>query len=144
MAAPFLQCTKEEQYAGISFLVRHGEHSRNSSQNTFTQYGGSCLSQIKFYDWLENYRIGRTSVTVLECHGQRVQTEIFGKRTEESVCVDGRVTVDESVGKYEFSRLLLLTVIHKDLQFMNLAQFSPNIIVAKRNILLRQCRSADG
>jgi hypothetical protein len=71
----------------------------------FSPIMAAFASSNENFDWEDTFRNGKTSVTVLECHGQRVKREIFKNRTERSVCVDKRVTLDEIVQKFQFHPL---------------------------------------
>jgi len=51
------------------FVLRHGEHSKKSSQKAPPKYGCSFLAQRIFYDWVDTFRSRRTNVTVLAYHG---------------------------------------------------------------------------
>ena len=56
MAAPLSICTKEEMRAVIRFLF--AEIIRRMQ----AQYGDSCLSRSKIYEWIERFKQGRTSL----------------------------------------------------------------------------------
>jgi hypothetical protein len=61
MAALLDNCTREKQRSIIIFLwsgVKLSEIDRRMIQ----QYGGSCISERKMYQWVERFQEDRTSV----------------------------------------------------------------------------------
>jgi transposase len=62
MAAPLENCTREEQRSVIRFLWSEGVKPREIHRRMIQQYGGSCMSKRKVYQWVERFQEGRTSV----------------------------------------------------------------------------------
>jgi transposase len=62
MAALLKNCIREEQRSVIRFLWSEGLKPREIHRRMIQQYGGSCMSERKMYQWVERFQEGRTSV----------------------------------------------------------------------------------
>jgi hypothetical protein len=62
MATPLENCTREEQRSAIRFLWSEGVKPSEIHRRMIQQYGGSCMSERKVYQWVERFQEGRTSV----------------------------------------------------------------------------------
>jgi hypothetical protein len=62
MATPLENFTREEQHSVIRFLWLERVKLREIHRRMFQQYGGSCMSERKVYQWVEIFQEGRTSV----------------------------------------------------------------------------------
>jgi hypothetical protein len=56
MAAPLSTCTVEEQRSVIRFLWSEGVKPSEIYRRMKVQYGDSCLSQGRVYEWVERFR----------------------------------------------------------------------------------------
>jgi hypothetical protein len=86
MDAPLSICTKEEMRGVIRFLFAEGVKPVEIIRRMQTQYGDSCLSRSKIYEWIDHFKKGRTSVCDEERSG-RLSTS----RTENSIQAVGRM-----------------------------------------------------
>jgi hypothetical protein len=63
MAAPISSCTVEEQRSVIRFLWSEGVKPSEIYRRMKVQYGDSCLSQGRVYEWVERFQTDdKTSV----------------------------------------------------------------------------------
>ena len=62
MAAPLSTCTVEEQQRVIRFLWSEGVKPSEIYRRMKVQYGDSCLSQGRVYEWVERFKNGRQNV----------------------------------------------------------------------------------
>jgi len=58
MAAPLSTCTVEEQRSVIRFLWSEGVIPSEIYRRMKVQYGDSCLSQGRVYEWVERFQNG--------------------------------------------------------------------------------------
>jgi len=63
MAAPLATCTVEEQRSVIRFLCSEGVKPSEIYRIMKAQYGDSCLSQRRVYEWVERFQNGRQNVS---------------------------------------------------------------------------------
>ena len=63
MAAPLSTCTVEEQRSVIRFLWSEGVKPTHIYRRMMVQYGDSCLSQGRVYEWVERFRNERQNVS---------------------------------------------------------------------------------
>jgi len=63
MAAPLSTCTVEEQRSVISFLWSEGMKPSEMYRRMKVQYGDSCLSQGRVYEWVERFQNVRQNVS---------------------------------------------------------------------------------
>jgi hypothetical protein len=70
MAAPLSVCTKAEQRSVIRFLWSEGVSGAEIHRRHSAQYGNSVLPLRSVYEWIENFKNGRTSVTHEEGAGR--------------------------------------------------------------------------
>jgi hypothetical protein len=64
MAARLENCTIEKQCSVIRFLWSEGVKPRETHRRMIQQYGGSCMSERKVFQWVERFQEGRRSVTI--------------------------------------------------------------------------------
>jgi hypothetical protein len=62
MAALLENCTREKQRSVIKFLQSEGVKPWEIHRRMIQQYGGSCMSERKVYQWVERFQEGQTSV----------------------------------------------------------------------------------
>jgi len=62
MAAPLSTCTVEEQRSLIRFLLSEGVKPSEIYRRMKVQYGDSCLSQGRVYEWVESFQNGRQNI----------------------------------------------------------------------------------
>jgi len=88
MAAPLSTCTVEEQRSVIRFLWSEGVKPSEIYRRMKVQYGDSCLSQGRVYEWVERFQTGRQNVNDEHWSGRPVsvasetvkqQVELFSK-----------------------------------------------------------------
>jgi hypothetical protein len=60
--SPLWICTKEEQRAVIRFLCAEGVPGAEMHRRISVQYENSVVSQRMFYEWIERFENGRTSI----------------------------------------------------------------------------------
>jgi len=70
MASPLAVCTKEEQRAVIRFLWSEGVPGAEIHRRLSTQYGDSALPRRSVYEWIEEFKSSRRSVTHKEGAGR--------------------------------------------------------------------------
>jgi len=70
MAAQLRQCTKSERRAVIGFLDAEGIKTSNIYKGMKEQYGESCLTERKAYEWAELFKNGRTCMDDLPRSGR--------------------------------------------------------------------------
>jgi transposase len=63
MEALLSECTISEQRAVITFLWAEGIKPSEIHKRMLVQYGDKCTGQRKFYEWVERFKNGRTTVT---------------------------------------------------------------------------------
>jgi len=63
MTASLSTCTVEEQRSVIRFLWSEGVKPSEIYRRMKVQYGDSCLSQGKVYEWVERFQNGRQNVS---------------------------------------------------------------------------------
>ena len=63
MATPLSTCTVEEQRSVIRFLLSEGVKPFEIYRRMKVQYGDSCLSQGRVYEWVERFQNGRQNVS---------------------------------------------------------------------------------
>ena len=63
MAAPLSTCTVEEQRSVICFLWSEGVKPSEIYRRMKVQYGDSCLSLERVYEWVERFQNGRQNVS---------------------------------------------------------------------------------
>jgi len=56
MAAPLSTCTVEEQRSIIHFLLSEGVKPSEIYRRMKVQYGDSCMSQGRVYEWVERFQ----------------------------------------------------------------------------------------
>jgi transposase len=97
MEAPLSICTNEHMRGVIRFLLGEGFKTMEIIRRMKAQYGDSCLSHSKIYDWIDHFKNGRTSI----CDEERSERPSVS-RTENSIQAVGRtvrenrrITVDD-------------------------------------------------
>jgi hypothetical protein len=73
MATPLENCAREELHSVIRFLWLEKVKLMEIHRRMFQQYGGSCMSDRKVYQWVERFQEGQTSVAD-ERHSSRLCT----------------------------------------------------------------------
>jgi len=63
MAAPLSTCTVEEQRSVICCLWSEGVKPSEIYRRMKVQYGDSCMSQGRVYEWVERFQNGRQNVS---------------------------------------------------------------------------------
>ena len=63
MATPLSTCTVEEQWSIIHFLWSEGVKPSEIYRRMKVQYGDSCLSQGRVYEWVEKFQNGQQNVS---------------------------------------------------------------------------------
>jgi len=63
MAAQLSTCTVEEQRSVIRFVWSEGVKLSEIYRRMKVQYGDSCLSQGRGYEWVERFQNGRQNVS---------------------------------------------------------------------------------
>jgi len=63
MAAPLSTCTVEEQRSIIRLLWSESVKPSEIYRRMKVQYGDSCLSQVKVYEWVEIFQNRRQNVS---------------------------------------------------------------------------------
>ena len=84
MAAPLSTCTVEEQRSVIRFVWSEVVKSSEIYRRMKVQYGDSCLSQGRVYEWVERFQNGRQNVSGEQWSGRpvRVASETVKQQVE--------------------------------------------------------------
>ena len=119
MAAPLSVCTKEEQRSVIRFLWSEGASGVEIHRRLPAQYGNSVLPQRSVYEWIEQFKNGRTSVTHEEGAGRpsTATTDDNTERVCDTVLLDRRLTTDEVANRLLISHGSAYEIIHNRLGF---------------------------
>ncbi|XP_035226061.1 protein GVQW3-like [Stegodyphus dumicola] len=117
--APLATCTSEEQRSVIRFLRSEGVKPIDIFRRMKVQYGDSCLSQPKIYEWCRKFANGVTSVADAPCPGQarRVVTPETISAVEAIVLENRRVTIDEIAACVHMSHGSAHHIVYDVLQF---------------------------
>jgi len=80
------------------------------------QYGGSCLSQERMYEWVERFQNGRQNVSDEHRRGRpvRVATETVKQQIEQRIRDYRRVTIDEIAIEFNMSHGSVYNIVHND------------------------------
>jgi transposase len=97
MEAPLSICTKEEMRGVIRFLVPEGVKPVEIIRRMQAQYGDNCLSRNKIYEWIDQFKKGRTSVCDEERSGRpsTSRTENSVQAVERMVRENRRIILDD-------------------------------------------------
>jgi transposase len=99
MEAPLSIYTKEEMRGVIRFLFAEGVKHVEIIRRMQVQYGDTCLSRSKIYEWLDHFKKRRTSMCDEKRSG-RPSTSRTGNRIqalERMVRENRQITVDDTV-----------------------------------------------
>jgi transposase len=98
MEAPLSICTKEEMQGVIRFLFAEGVKPVEIFRQMQAQYGDNCLSRNKIYEWIDQFKKGRTSVCSEERSGRpsTLRTENSVQAVERMVRENRRITVENT------------------------------------------------
>jgi transposase len=90
-------CTKEEMRGVIRFLFAEDVKLVEIIRRMQAQYGDSCLSRSKIYEWVDNYKKRRTSLFDEERSGKTPtsRTENNIQAVERMVREKRRITVND-------------------------------------------------
>lgn len=97
MAAPLFVCTKEEQRSVIRFLWSEGVKGAEIYRRLSSQYGDNVLPQRSVYEWMEQFRNGRTSVTHEQGAGRPSTSTADDNidKVRDMILNNRRITIDE-------------------------------------------------
>ena len=119
MAAPMSTCTVEDQPNVIRFLWSEGVKRSEIYRRTNVQYGDSCLSQGRGYEWVERFQNGRQNVSDEHRRGRPVSvaTETVKQQIEQRIRDYSRVTTDEIAVAFNLSHGSVYNIVHNDLGY---------------------------
>jgi transposase len=97
MAASLSTCTVEDQRGVICFLWSEGVKPSEIYRKMKVQYGDSCLSQGRVYEWVERFQNARQNVSDEHWSGRPVSvaTELVKQQIKQRIREYRRVTIDE-------------------------------------------------
>ena len=110
MAAPLSTCTVEEQRSVVHFLWSEGVKP-SEIYRMKVQYGDSCLSQGRVYEWVERcdeHRNGRPVSMATETMKQQIERRILDYR---------QVTTDKIAVEFNMSNGSAYNIVHDDLGY---------------------------
>jgi len=83
------------------------------------QYGDSCLSQGRLYEWVERFQNGRQNVSDEHQSGRSVSvaSETVKQHVEQQIRDYRRVTVDEIAAELNMSHGSAYNIVHNDLGY---------------------------
>jgi hypothetical protein len=83
------------------------------------QYGDSCLSQGRVYEWVDGFQNGRQNVSDEHWSGRSfsVATETVKQQIEQRICDYRRVTVDEIAVELNMRNGCAYNIVHYDLGY---------------------------
>jgi len=134
VAAPLAVCTKEEQRAAIRFLCSEGVPGAEIHRRLSAQYGDSALPRRSVYEWIENFKSGRTNVTHEEGAGRPSTSTTDEKiqQAREMVLANRRVAIDEVACSLQISHGSAYQIIHDELGFHKIcARWVPRELTAE-------------
>jgi len=119
MAALLSTCTMEEQRSIIRFLWSEGVKPSEIYRRMKVQYGDSCLSQGRVYEWVERFQNGRQNVTDENRSGRPVDvaTETVKQQIEQRIRDYRQVTIDEIAVELNMSHSSGYNIVHDDLGY---------------------------
>ena len=81
------------------------------------QYGDSCLSEGRVYEWVERFQIGRQNVSDEHWSGRPVNiaTETVKQQSEQLIRDYRRVIIDEIAVEFNMSHGCAHNIVHDDL-----------------------------
>jgi len=134
MAAPLAVCTKEEQRAVFRFFWSEGVPGAAIHRRLSTQYGDRALPRISVFEWIEDFKSGRTSVTHKEgagCPSTSTNDEMI-QQAREMVLANRRVAIDEVACSLQISHGSAYQIIHDELGFHKVcARWLPRELTAE-------------
>jgi transposase len=115
MAAPLSTCTVEEQRSVIRFLWSEGVKPSEIYRRMKVQYGDSCLSQGRVYEWVERFQNRRQNVSDEHQSGRPVSvaTETVKQHFEQRIRNYRRVTIDETAVELNMSYSCAYNIVHE-------------------------------
>jgi transposase len=83
------------------------------------QYGDSCLSQGRVYEWVERFQSGRQNVSDEHRSGRPVSVaiETVKQQIEQRICDYRQVTIDEIALEFNMSHSSAYNIVHDDLRY---------------------------
>jgi len=83
------------------------------------QYGDSCLSQERVYEWVERFQNGRQNVSDEHRRGRSVSvaTGTVKQQIEQRIRDYRRVTIDEIAIEFNISHGSAYNIVHNDLGY---------------------------
>ena len=105
MAAPLSACAVEEQRSVIRLLWSEIVKPSEIYRRMKVQYGDSCLSQGRVYEWVERFQNRRQNVSDEHRSGRPVSvaSETVKQQVEQRIRDYRRVTVDEIAAEFNMS-----------------------------------------
>ena len=119
MAAPKSTCTVEEQRIVTRFLWSDGVKPSEIYRRMKVQYGDSCLSQARVYEWVERFQNGRQNISEEHQRGRpaSVATETLKQQIKQRIRDYRRVTIDEIAVAFNMSHNSAYNIVHNDLGY---------------------------
>jgi hypothetical protein len=85
MAAPFIECTEEQQRSVIRFLWSKSVETSETYGRMTLHYGDNRMSQMKVYEWLEKFKGRQASVD--NARSERSSTAIYVEVRSRSISI---------------------------------------------------------
>jgi transposase len=119
MASPMPTCTVEEQRNLIHFLWSEGVKPSEIYGRIKVQYGDSCLSQGRVYEWVERFQNGRQKISDKHHRGSPVcvATETVKQQIWQRIRDYRRVTIDEIALAFNMSHSSAYNIGHNNLGY---------------------------
>jgi len=113
MAVPLSIITVVEQRSVIRFLWSEGVKPSEIYRSMMVQYGDSCLSQGRVYEWAERFRNGRQNINDKHRSGRPVSvaSETVKQQVEQRIRDYRRVTVDEIAAAFNMALRAILSIM---------------------------------
>jgi transposase len=107
----------EGQLGVIRFSWSDGVKPSKIYRRMKVQYGDSCLSQGRVYEWVERFQNGRQKVSDEHWSGRpgSVATERVKQQIEQRIQDYRRVTIDKIAVEFNMSNGFAFNIIHNDL-----------------------------
>jgi transposase len=131
MAVPLSTCTVEEQRSVIRFLWSEGAKPSEIYRRMKVQYGDSCLSQGRVYEWVERFQNKRRNISDEHRSGRPVSvaTETVKQQIEQRIRDYRRVTIDKIAVELNISHASAYNIVHDDLGYRIVLQMGPKAVV---------------
>jgi transposase len=119
MATSLPTSSLEEQRSVIHFLWSKGVKPSEIYRRMTVQYGDSCLSQGRVYEWVERFQNGRQNVINEHRRGRSVNmaTETVKQQMEQRIRDYRQVTIDEIAVEFNMSHSSAYSIVHNDLGY---------------------------